>query len=319
MEPINIRNIIKDNIKYKIYEYKDYTYTSLGLSIDFGGTTIKCSIMDQDANFIIEYSFKTIYKDIYINLDNICNYFNTALKILNIDKSLFNAYSIGVPGPVNNNIVEYMINVGIDKSVNIIEYLSNKLSLEGYLYNDTHASGIGEFEIRNTSWNKAEIMLGTGIGVCTYNGNEELGHKIILDYEEKRYDNQGICNSIESYCSQIGIKNTYKKYCKEYNINYDDTLLIEEIFNSNNKASIKTKEDFINIHLIDGIIGLLKLYPDTKEVILGGGISNGINIKDVSDKVNYKLNKNIIISKAIFTNGPYGLNRTIFDRNKIYI
>ena len=43
-------------------------------------------------------------------------------------------------------------------------------------------------------------------------GNEDLGHEIILDYEEKRYDNKGVLNSIESYCSQIGILETYKDY-----------------------------------------------------------------------------------------------------------
>ncbi len=281
------------------------------LVIDFGGTTIKCAIMDTNDNIIIKYVLDTVYGDIYKNLDNIYNSYIEEIKNNNIDDSLVKAYSIGVPGPVTNNIVEYIINVGINEPIDILSYLNKLFNKTGYIINDVHAAGIGEFEIRNTSWDKALIMIGTGTGICTsMYGNEELGHKIILNYEEKRYDNKKVLNSIEAYCSQIGILKTYKNYCIKYNIKYED-LNIKEIFNKDNKAKIDTVNDFLNIHLVDGIIELIKKYNSIKEVIIGGGISKGIDISILEKNVNNKLNNKIIISKAIYTDGLYGLNKYI--------
>lgn len=283
----------------------------LGLSIDFGGTTIKCAIMDQDGNNILNYSFDTVYGDIYKNLDNIYDTYKDIINKNEIDDLLVESYSIGVPGPVIDKKVQYLINVGINEQIDILEYLNKLFNKNGYIVNDAEASGIGEFEIRNTPWDKVLIMLGTGTGIYTKYGNEELGHVIILDYDEERYDNKGVLNSIESYCSQIGILKTYKNYCEKYNIKYEE-LTIKEIFNKDNKAKIDTVEDFLNKHLVDGIIGIINRYKDTKEIIIGGGISNGIDISLLEKEVNKKTNKNIIISKAKFTNGLYGLNRIIF-------
>ncbi len=285
-----------------------------GLSIDFGGTTIKCAIMDKEGNIITKFIIDTYYGDIYKNLDNIYNKYKEKIKELNIEDSSIISYSIGVPGPIKDNKVEYLINVGIKEPIDIISYLNRLFNKKGYLYNDAHASGIGEFEIRNTSWDKALIMLGTGTGICTKYGNEELGHVIILDYEEERYDNKGILNSIEAYCSKIGILKTYKYYCYKYNIKYEE-LSIKEIFNQDNKAKVDTINEFVNKHLVDGIIGLINRDNNIHEVIIGGGISKGLDISKLEKKVNEKTKDNIIISRAVFTDGLYGLNRTIFKRD----
>ena len=283
----------------------------LGLSIDFGGTTVKCAIMDEDGNSIVNYRINTIYGDIYKNLDNIYDKYIEIIKENNINDSLVEAYSIGVPGPVIDNKVQYLINVGIKEPTDILKYLNNKFNKKGYICNDAEAAGIGEFALRNTPWDKVLIILGTGVGVCTKYGNEELGHVIILDYDEERIDNKGILNSIESYCSQIGILKTYQKYCKKYDIKYEE-LTIEEIFKKDNKAKIDTLDEFLNKHLIDGIIGFIKRDPNIHEIIIGGGISKGIDINYLEQRVNTKLDKPIIISKAKYSNGLYGLNRIIF-------
>ena len=283
----------------------------LGLSIDFGATTIKCAIMDQYGNSIVNYDLNTIYGDIYKNLDNIYNEYKTIIEKNNIDDSIVEGYAIGIPGPIKDNKVLYLINVGIKEPIDIISYLDKLFHKKGYLINDADACGIGEFLLRNNNSNKCLIMMGTGTGIYIKEFNEELSHKIILDYDEKRYDNQGILNSIECYCSQIGIKQTYKKYCEKYNITYKN-ISIKEIFNRDNKAKIDTIEEFINNHLVDTIIIITNKYK-INEIILGGGISNGIDASLLEEKVNKKTKNPILITKAIHTNSLYGLNRLLFN------
>lgn len=283
----------------------------LGLSVDFGGTTIKCSLMDFNGNQLFNWTFNTISGNAYKNLDNIYNSYLKKIKENNINDSDVIGYSIGVPGPVSNGKVSFLVNVGVDKEIDIESYLNNLFKKDGCIYNDAYSCWYGECDIRNTSHEKILLMLGTGTGICTKNGNEELGHVVILDYGENRIDNKGIHNSIETYCSQIGILETYKNYCKKYNIKYDKDITIIDIFKKDNKAKEDTVNTFLNVHLVDGIIELIKMYPDTYEIILGGGISNGIDIKYIEDLVNKKLNKKIIVSKAIYSNSLYGLNRLL--------
>ena len=154
-------------------------------------------------------------------------------------------------------------------------------------------------------------MIGTGTGIYIKKFNEELSHKIVLEYDEKRYDNQGVLNSIECYCSQIGIIQTYKKYCNKYNIPYKN-ISVKEIFNKDNKAKINTIEEFLNKHLVDTIIIITKNY-NINEIILAGGISNGIDVSILEEKVNKKIKYPISITKAVHTNSLYGLNKLIFN------
>ncbi|HZX74568.1 MAG TPA: ROK family protein [Cyclobacteriaceae bacterium] len=139
------------------------------LSIDIGGSRIKCTVLDLDGNMIMEYQrLDTPYP---ATPDNVLK---TIMELIKPFKP-YSKVSVGFPGYVRKGIVYTAPNLGTEqwRGFNLRERLTSLLKQDVQVVNDADLHGLG---IANGKGLEMVITLGTGVGTALLVDGNLLPH-----------------------------------------------------------------------------------------------------------------------------------------------
>ena len=254
--------------------------------IDIGGTTIKMGLFDTAGKLIKKWEIKTnssndgehVIDDIYKNILK-----NTP----NLSEVL--GYGFGVPGPVKDNHISVVVNLGW-KDINLKTIFSTKLDNDNiYVGNDANVAALGEAAYGAGKGKKdvAMLTLGTGVGggivvngklVEGFHGAAgEIGHLNVLSKYGFKC-NCGNFGCLETVASATGIRNIYYKMKETYTSN---SLLFDFEFPSA-KAIVDAAKlnDELAINVMNEVskyIGyacsVLSIITNPEIIVIGGGVS----------------------------------------------
>lgn len=261
-----------------------------GIGVDLGGTSVKIGLFTAKGKLLEKWSITTnIENDGEKILPDIARSISYKLAEKGIDKKFVGGIGIGVPGAVNDGVVNKCINLGWGV-VNVVKELEMLSGIKVYAENDANTAALGEYMAGSGRTYKSIVMvtLGTGIGSgIVIDGNilhgfsgagGEMGHIIVNTCEEEKC-NCGHNGCLEQYASATGIKRLAQKRIKEFSVDISDeeaqNLGAKEIFDM-----AKDGDEFA-LSVVGEACGYLGhalasvcAVVNPEAVILGGGVSN---------------------------------------------
>lgn len=252
------------------------------IGIDLGGTEIKFGKFNQNLDLLSKLSIKTNTTNNGISIIN--DIIHTIKKIIENDELL--GIGIGVPGPVDNDIVLGAQNLGW-KETNLKKILEEEFNgVKCKILNDANSACLGEM-VKGSAMEFGTfifVTLGTGIGggivinhklISGNNGSAgEIGH-LKVESGDKRLCTCGLYDCVEQYSSATGILKTAKEMIKKDSMLYNfDNLTCKDVFDCA-KANDKISLDVINDatkHLAIALSYVADIL-NPEAFIIGGGVS----------------------------------------------
>lgn len=260
----------------------------MNIGFDIGGSHIASGIVNEKGQLIGKESedidiskFKTETEIEDFIIEIIDRKINYLLVRYNYHISDINKIGIAIPGNVNNNIIQNVVNLHI-KKFDIAQRLSNIYNKEIKVKNDAKCAGIAEKKFGNLKeYNDAVFLcMGTGVGCAVFMQNVllepkqatgfELGHMVI----EK--------NGIECNCKNKGCFETYasmKRFKKNAIARLNLPLSIEagqvqyyirENFYTNSEVKKFVNEYIDNVAI--GITNIINIF-EPEAIAFGGSFS----------------------------------------------
>lgn len=196
------------------------------------------------------------------------------------------AVGVGVPGPVNGDMVERAVNLGWN-NMPLGHLLQEGTGLPVTLLNDANAAALGEAWMGGDSAFRAStvvfVTLGTGVGGGVIvdgkviNGQHgcagEVGHMPVMA-ADTRQCGCGKTNCLECYCSATGFVKTANDL---YEAAGDTRVYTEgkDVFDqvaAGDEIAIQARDITVD-YLARGLAAIMSTV-DPQEVIVGGGLSH---------------------------------------------
>jgi glucokinase len=242
------------------------------VGIDIGGTNTVIGLVDKYARVLDKTCLKTQhYQTVDAYVDELC------VCILNIIKNVggeqIKGIGIGAPnGNFHTGAIEHAPNLRWKGLVPLAKLLEERLHLPVLLTNDANAAALGEM-VYGAAVNVKDfifITLGTGLGsglvvdgklVYGHDGFAgELGHVIL--FPDGRLCGCGNRGCLETYCSALGIMQTYFEFAQKHDIALPE-----------NKESLEAK--YVYDRAIAGDLAALQAFEFTGE-LLGLALANSV-------------------------------------------
>lgn len=262
------------------------------VGVDLGGTTIKIGFFD-DKKIIEKFEIKTVKDTLF---DDIFKAIKNKEKEKNYS---IEGIGFGLPGHVLNTYIDNLPNIGIsnyDFKEIADKYYKNIIIKTT---NDANAAALGEAIYNNVS-DILFITLGTGVGggiINNYkvyegfhNNAGEIGH-IFIDYKHNFKCACGLSGCLETCASATGIVRVAKTHFNEFKTKLDINNLSSKIifdYAKNGDELAVFAVDYMSDALARAIANIL-LVSDSKEVLIGGGVSKAG--KYLEDRINFYFKK----------------------------
>ncbi|MGG5372357.1 ROK family protein [Enterococcus sp. AZ196] len=250
------------------------------IGIDIGGTSIKLALFDMTGLMLDQWSIPTntanegsgIPADIIQSIRERMSQGTQCLEeILGI--------GIGVPGPVNEEVVKRAVNLGWT-NFPLKQMIEKSLNIPVALLNDANAAALGEMWKGSTEHvrNLVFVTIGTGVGGGIIvdgkilNGEHasggEIGH-IPVHSTEERICGCGNINCLECYGSANGMVKTMNRLADRSAVsNTKEIFDLIEADDPQAKEALKITVDYLG-RAIAGVMNTL----DPEEIVIGGGVS----------------------------------------------
>lgn len=291
-------------------------------TVDLGGTNCRIGIFDIEGNLI--KSWKTSSKNFY-QPENIISAFSTELNRFDEYKNI-KSIGIGAPGLIDNNgVIKTSPNYPLWKDLGLKSSLYSEFGVPVYIENDANLYTLGEgykgAAIEHENY--VAITIGTGIGGGIvinnriYRGTNgmagEIGHMTL--HPTGPLCGCGKKGCLEAYSSGTAIK---KQMFQFTNIEFEPAE-IYELAKKGDKQAIKVFEK-AGYHLGIGIANIVNIL-DVSLIVLGGGVSEALDIMITSIKKGFKEHtfdihfETVDIKKAVLADlaGLYGAFKMVKD------
>lgn len=303
------------------------------IGIDIGGTTVKIGQFSLEGKLIDKWEIHTnkeaygshIINDIAASIDS----------RLDLDDVL--GYGFGVPGPVQEDVVEICVNLGW-KDYHLKDAFSKLVNNDNIrVNNDANVATLGEsyFGAGVGKDNIAMITLGTGVGgglvlynrvYSGYNGNAgEIGH-LTIPSKHTFHCNCGRDNCLETHASATGVKNIYNELKKEYETS---SLFIFEAPSAKKIFDHAKSGDPLAVQVVDEVTSAIAYacqvvasITNPGMVLIGGGLAKAGDflLKPIQEKFcasAFGPTKGMQIKLATLGNdaGIYGAARMVMNRD----
>lgn len=259
--------------------------------IDLGGTNIKCGIVDETGNIIIQESVPTYSEKGFSFVTETMA--DLVIKLARETKIDIKAVGVGSPGMIDGKkgIVVYSNNLTWQKAPLAAE-LKNRLRIPVRITNDANAAAYGEYTCgAGKQYNSIVLLtLGTGVGSGIvidgklFEGNRgagaELGHETIRFGGEKCTCGRRGC--LEAYASATALIRQTKRAMEKDGQSKLWELCAGDINNVNGKTAFDglrsgdtTAKKVVNAYtryLAEGIANIVNAFRP-EAILLGGGIS----------------------------------------------
>lgn len=235
------------------------------LSIDIGGSHIKCTVLNQKGELLKDY--EKVVTPSPANPQNVIKSIQKLIK----DFPEYDRISVGFPGYVREGVVKTAPNLGNDywKDVDLADKLKEALGKPAQVVNDADMQGLG---IATGKGLEMVITLGTGFGTAIlYNGN-------LLPHLEFAHQPIGKVKSYDKYIGEVAIeKEGLKKWNKRMQKVFET---LKTVFNydylyigggNSDKLTFKIDANMKIVKNLDGIKGGARLWvndvaSDTKAI-----------------------------------------------------
>ncbi|MFA6618979.1 MAG: ROK family protein [Candidatus Neomarinimicrobiota bacterium] len=264
------------------------------VGIDFGGTSIKIGIVDEEGSIVVKNSFVTDpHKSGEKIVKDIIEFTQKVMDDSTLPQENILGIGIGAPGLLNPELgqLQLLANVPNLNGIFITKAVSEELNKPVFLDNDVNAMSMGELYYGSGKGKKNIIALTVGTGVGggiiingeLYRGTTftagEIGH-MSIDRDGK-YCACGNYGCLERYVGKEGIIERFKLYqskgietsINKYLENGQVTpKAIAMAANDGDRISIEVLKETGEIlgHAIASLVNIL----NPEMVIIGGGISN---------------------------------------------
>lgn len=276
---------------------KKYLY-----GVDVGGTTVKLGLFSIEGELVDKFEIKTRTAEQGENiLPDIAKAIEENLKHHNINKEEVKGIGIGVPGPVNDGIVNRCVNLGWGV-VDVKHTLEQLVGLPVRVSNDANVAGLGElWKGGGTGYkNLVFITLGTGVGGAVVvdgkvidgfvGAGGEIGHAPIPNAEDGYQCNCGNKGCLETVASATGVVRLAKDFLSHSEristLRDLQTIAAKDVFDA-----AKLGDDLANdvIETFGKNLGftcaVLAVATNPEVFVFGGGVSKaGEIITDVIQK-----------------------------------
>ncbi len=261
----------------------------LTIGVDIGGTNTKVGVVDAYGKCLIKCNILT---EQYLEVEDFIDELSASIKRLLTELKMGNdIMGIGIGAPNGNyfkGTIEYAPNLKWKGVINFVDLMKNHFDVPIVLTNDANAAAMGEMIYGAAKGMKDFIVitLGTGLGsgivadgklLYGHDGFAgEIGHTIIVI--NGRSCGCGRKGCVETYCSAIGITNTYKELIKKHNIKPTtgySQIDAKYIFDLAKKGDILAIEAF---NITGEILGIALAnsvaYTSPEAIFLFGGLAN---------------------------------------------
>ena len=258
--------------------------------IDLGGTFVKCGIVDEEGNIIINEKIPTGVERPYGEV--IADMANLVKRLAKEADAIIEGVGVGSPGMIDsaNGIVVYSNNFGW-RNVPLVEELKKYLDVPVKITNDANAAALGESFCGAGKQYRSMVLvtLGTGVGSGIvldgklFEGNgsagAELGHMVIHTGGEQCTCGRRGC--LEAYASATALIRQTKRAMENNEKSAMWKLCQGDVASVNGKTAFdgmragdpvatKVVEEYI-AGLSAGIINIANIFrPEI--ILLGGGI-----------------------------------------------
>lgn len=252
--------------------------------VDVGGTTIKFSIIDEAGSIVEHWAIPTDTSDGGAGIPrDIADEVKSRLAGTDDDPV---AIGVGIPGPVNGDMVERAVNLGWSE-VPLGHLLREATGLPVTLINDANAAALGEAWMGGDSacrgGNAVFVTLGTGVGGGiivagkVLNGQHgcagEVGHMPVAASGE-RVCGCGKTNCLECHTSATGFVKTANELYEEAGDprGYTEGKEVFEQVAAGDPVAVRARDITVD-YLARGLASIM-CTVDPQEVIVGGGLSH---------------------------------------------
>ncbi len=241
-----------------------------GLGIDFGGTLLRCGIIDEEGNIVDQIKSPT--KEL-ANKDDLVNKIVELAENLEFRKYGITKTGVAVCGPVEpkTGVIDSLPNVPFEP-FSLKEELESRLGIEAIIGNDANVAAFAESKI---GFGKGKdiveyVTISTGIGAgLVINGKivegfkgmaQEIGHMRVLDSE------------FEKLCSGTGIV----LLCKRYGVEVENAFDFFTRVSSNDERILPIYDEWLEI-LSDQIANMV-YFIAPEAIVFGGGVMKSKDI-----------------------------------------
>ena len=241
-----------------------------GLGIDFGGTLLRCAIIDEEGNIVDQIKNPT--KDCK-NKDDLVNKIVEMSNKLDYKKYGITKAGVAVCGPVEpkTGVIDSLPNVPFEP-FSLKEELQSNLGLEVEVGNDANVAAFAESKI---GFGKGKdiveyVTISTGIGAgLVINGKivegfkgmaQEIGHMRVLDSE------------FEKLCSGTGIV----LLCKRHGVEVENAKEFFDKVVAKDETMLKIYDEWLEI-LSDQIANMV-YFIAPEAIVFGGGVMKSKDI-----------------------------------------
>lgn len=258
------------------------------LGVDVGGTNIRVLGVDQNLKVQGQASAETDTTSNAMTLDSIACAIERALSQMNVHVDQVRAVGMGVPGRVEDGVVELAVNLNFGVYPLAAE-LSKRFKMPFKLENDVRTAALGAYLFvreREPVNNLAYLNIGTGISAGLildgelYRGSHgmagEIGHMIVEpDGPECTCGASGCLESIASgrAIARRGLQAVREK--QETLLAKFDPLTAESVYQAAQRKDRVAQEivQDASAYLSRAIHWLIMTY-DVERLVLGGGVSH---------------------------------------------
>ncbi len=258
--------------------------------IDLGGTNIKCGIVDEEGNIIVQESVPTHSEKGFSYVTETMS--GLVIKLARETKIDVRAVGVGSPGMIDGErgVVVYSNNLGW-KKVPLVAELKDRLRLPVRITNDANAAAYGEYTCGAGKKYQSIVLLTLGTGVGSgivldgklFEGSRgagaELGHETIRFGGEKCTCGRRGC--LEAYASATALIRQAKRAMEKDSRSKLWKLCGGDINNVNGKTAFDgmragdaTAKKVVNAYtryLAEGIANIVNAFRP-EAILLGGGI-----------------------------------------------
>jgi polyphosphate glucokinase len=224
------------------------------LSIDIGGSHIKCTVLNQKGELLKDY--EKVVTPVPASPENVIKSIQKLVK----DFPEYDRVSVGFPGYVREGVVKTAPNLGNDfwKDVDLANKLKEALGKPTQVVNDADMQGLGVVKGKGL---ELVITLGTGFGTALlYNGN-------LLPHLEFAHQPVGKVKSYDKYIGEVAIE---KEGLKKWNRRMKKVFeVLKTVFNydylyigggNSDKLTFKIDKNMKIVTNADGIKGGARLW-----------------------------------------------------------
>ncbi|MDO4562982.1 MAG: ROK family protein [Clostridia bacterium] len=260
------------------------------VGIDFGGTSIKIGLVEDDFNIAARFKVPTLTeRGVHGMMEDTARGVLDMLRGAHVSMEDIDSIGMGIPGGVDNvtGVVYMAANLGL-KNAPVREILSKILGRSVFVANDADSAVYGELIAGAAKGSTSAVLvtLGTGVGSGIiinseiYNGayhcGAEIGHMVIE--RAGRPCTCGRRGCFEAYCSASGIINMTRDAALADSgslLNSYGEITGATAFDAAKKGDTAAKrvvEEFIDC-LGTGLINIANIFQP-EVLMVGGGVSH---------------------------------------------